>query len=233
MAGEKYVIALDQGTTSSRAVLVDCRGRMVDAVQRPFQQIFPRPGWVEHNPQEILFSQIGCLTELITRHGLTARDITAIGIDNQRETTIVWDPVTGAPVTNAIVWQCRRTAEMVELIQHYKVNNIVCTQPFGCLPNHICGKGVMRIIKEKNPQANIVAVDYDSSASKVNQQNRIKLMLANARLMNAQQQTGGSDDDLPQLQLEVRPQNQDREKTAEPVFVASCADQCQDSQYAF
>ena len=74
------------------------------------------------------------------------------------------------------------TAEMVELIQK-GVNNIVCTQPFGCLPNHICGKGVMRVIKEKNPQANIVAVDYDSSASKVNQQNRIKLMLANARLM--------------------------------------------------
>lgn len=80
------------------------------------------------------------------------------------------------------------TAEMVELIEHYKVNNIVCTQPFGCLPNHICGKGVMRVIKEKNPQANIVAVDYDSSASKVNQQNRIKLMLANARLMAAQEQ---------------------------------------------
>ena len=79
------------------------------------------------------------------------------------------------------------TAEMVELIQHYHVNNIVCTQPFGCLPNHICGKGVMRVIKEKNPQANIVAVDYDSSASKVNQQNRIKLMLANARLMASQQ----------------------------------------------
>ena len=79
------------------------------------------------------------------------------------------------------------TAEMVELIQHYHVNNIVCTQPFGCLPNHICGMGVMRVIKEKNPQANIVAVDYDSSASKVNQQNRIKLMLANARLMASQQ----------------------------------------------
>lgn len=74
------------------------------------------------------------------------------------------------------------TAEMVELIQHSKVNNIVCTQPFGCLPNHICGKGVMRTIKEKNPQANIVAVDYDSGASAVNQQNRIKLMLANARI---------------------------------------------------
>ena len=79
------------------------------------------------------------------------------------------------------------TAEMVELIQHSKVNNIVCTQPFGCLPNHICGKGVMRVIKERNPQANIVAVDYDSGASAVNQQNRIKLMLANARMEMKQQ----------------------------------------------
>ena len=72
------------------------------------------------------------------------------------------------------------TAEMVELIQHSHCNNIVCTQPFGCLPNHICGKGVMRTIKEKNPQANVVAVDYDSGSSAVNQQNRIKLMLASA-----------------------------------------------------
>ncbi len=86
------------------------------------------------------------------------------------------------------------TAEMVELVQHYKVNNIVCTQPFGCLPNHICGKGVMRVIKEKNPQANIVAVDYDSSASKVNQQNRIKLMLANARLLNQSTSAPASSD---------------------------------------
>lgn len=82
------------------------------------------------------------------------------------------------------------TAEMVELIQHSKVNNIICTQPFGCLPNHIAGKGVMRVIKEKNPQANIVAVDYDSGATAVNQQNRIKLMLANARMeLKAQQET--------------------------------------------
>ena len=114
MSTPRYVIALDQGTTSSRAALVDRAGRMVDVVQRPFQQIFPQPGWVEHNPQEILFSQIGCLTELVARHGLTAADVAAIGIDNQRETTIVWDPSTGAPVTNAIVWQCRRTADMVE-----------------------------------------------------------------------------------------------------------------------
>ena len=135
MAGEKYVIALDQGTTSSRAVLVDRRGRMIDAVQRPFQQIFPKPGWVEHNPQEILFSQIGCLTELITRHGLTARDITAIGIDNQRETTIVWDPVTGAPVTNAIVWQCRRTAKMVERICGAPEVSAMIREKTGLLPD--------------------------------------------------------------------------------------------------
>lgn len=110
----KYVIALDQGTTSSRAVLIDREGRMVDCVQRPFQQIFPQPGWVEHNPQEILFSQLGCLTELIARHGLSVSDIDSIGIDNQRETTIVWDPSTGQPVMNAIVWQCRRTAGLVD-----------------------------------------------------------------------------------------------------------------------
>ena len=113
MGEKRYVIALDQGTTSSRSVLVDRRGRMVDVVQRPFQQIFPQPGWVEHNPQDILFSQLGTLTELVARHGLTSDDVAAIGIDNQRETTIVWDPTTGVPVSNAIVWQCRRTADMV------------------------------------------------------------------------------------------------------------------------
>lgn len=109
-----YVIALDQGTTSSRAVLVDHDARMVDFVQRPFTQIYPKPGWVEHNPQEILFSQLGSLTELIARHNLSAEDIIALGIDNQRETTIVWDPSTGQPIANAIVWQCRRTADLVE-----------------------------------------------------------------------------------------------------------------------
>ena len=110
----QYVVALDQGTTSSRAVLVDHDGKMVDVVQREFTQIYPKPGWVEHNPQEILFSQLGSLTELLQRHGLRADDIACIGIDNQRETTVVWDPSTGEPVCNAIVWQCRRTADMVE-----------------------------------------------------------------------------------------------------------------------
>lgn len=110
----RYVVALDQGTTSSRAVLVDHDGQMVDVVQREFTQIYPRPGWVEHNPQEILFSQLGSLTELLQRYGLGAKDIACIGIDNQRETTIVWDPSTGEPVMNAIVWQCRRTAPMID-----------------------------------------------------------------------------------------------------------------------
>ena len=110
----KYVIALDQGTTSSRAILVDHDGKMVDVVQREFEQIYPKPGWVEHNPHDILFSQLGSLTELVARHGLTAADVVAIGIDNQRETTIVWDPTTGEPIANAIVWQCRRTADLVE-----------------------------------------------------------------------------------------------------------------------
>lgn len=112
-ASGRYVVALDQGTTSSRAILVDREGQMVDVAQREFTQIYPKPGWVEHNPQEIIFSQLGCLTELLQRNGLGSDDIACIGIDNQRETTVVWDPSTGEAVTNAIVWQCRRTADMV------------------------------------------------------------------------------------------------------------------------
>lgn len=110
----KYVIALDQGTTSSRAVLVDHRGRFVDVVQRNFGQLYPQPGWVEHNPQEILFSQLGPLTDLLTSHGLEGNDIDSIGITNQRETTVVWDRETGRPIANAIVWQCRRTTPIIE-----------------------------------------------------------------------------------------------------------------------
>ena len=102
------------GVTGVRSEITADVGAMVDCVQRPFQQIFPQPGWVEHNPQDILFSQIGSLTELVNRRGLAASQIDAIGIDNQRETTIVWDPTTGQPVYNAIVWQCRRTAAIVD-----------------------------------------------------------------------------------------------------------------------
>ena len=109
-----YVIALDQGTTSSRAMLVDAAGRVVDAVQNPFPQRYPQPGWVEHDPLDILSSQLGALAELTVSHGLGPADIDAIGITNQRETTVVWNRETGRPVGNAIVWQCRRTAPIVE-----------------------------------------------------------------------------------------------------------------------
>ena len=109
-----YVIALDQGTTSSRAMLVDADGRVVDAVQNPFPQRYPQPGWVEHDPLDILSSQLGALAELTVSHGLGPADIDAIGITNQRETTVVWNRETGRPVGNAIVWQCRRTAPIVE-----------------------------------------------------------------------------------------------------------------------
>ena len=110
----RYVIALDQGTTSSRALLVDHDGNIVASAQRPFPQIYPHPGWVEHNPHDILSSQMGALTELFMAQNLTPSDINAIGITNQRETTVVWDRETGEPICNAIVWQCRRTADMVE-----------------------------------------------------------------------------------------------------------------------
>lgn len=109
-----YVIALDQGTTSSRAMLVDTEGHAVDAVQNAFPQIYPQPGWVEHDPRDILSSQLSALTELMVSHGLEPSDIDSIGITNQRETTVLWNRETGQPVANAIVWQCRRTAPLVE-----------------------------------------------------------------------------------------------------------------------
>lgn len=113
---KRYVIALDQGTTTSRALLVDREGRVVDVAQRAFAQRYPHPGWVEHDPREIAATQLATLTELMVAHNLGASDIEAIGIANQRETTIVWDRKTGEPIANAIVWQCRRTAPLVEQV---------------------------------------------------------------------------------------------------------------------
>src|SRR6267143_361146 len=106
----KYILALDQGTTSSRAILFDAAGSIRAAAQKEFRQIFPEPGWVEHDPEEIWSTQIGVAAEAMTRAGLESRDIAALGITNQRETTVVWDRKTGEPVGNAIVWQDRRTA---------------------------------------------------------------------------------------------------------------------------
>ena len=110
----KYVMALDQGTTSSRCILFNEAGEICSVAQKEFTQIYPQPGWVEHNPMEIWSSQLSVAIEAMASRGVSAKDIAAIGITNQRETTIVWDKVTGEPVYNAIVWQCRRTSYMVD-----------------------------------------------------------------------------------------------------------------------
>lgn len=106
----QYILSFDQGTTSSRAILFDKAGQIMAVAQKEFTQIFPQPGWVEHDPAEIWSTQISVATEVVAKAGLRAQDIAAIGITNQRETTIVWDRETGQPVYNAIVWQDRRTA---------------------------------------------------------------------------------------------------------------------------
>ncbi len=110
----KYIVALDQGTTSSRAILFDESQNIVGVAQKEFTQIYPNEGWVEHDPMEIWASQSGVLSEVIARAGISQHDIIALGITNQRETTIVWDKNTGKPVYNAIVWQCRRTAKICD-----------------------------------------------------------------------------------------------------------------------
>ncbi|MBQ2740103.1 MAG: glycerol kinase GlpK, partial [Clostridia bacterium] len=112
----KYVLTLDQGTTSSRAAIVDEKQNIVGILNREFPQIYPEEGWVEHDPMDIWSSQYGVMMELIAKSGVVPKDIVAVGITNQRETTVVWDKKTGKPVYNAIVWQCRRTAKAVEEI---------------------------------------------------------------------------------------------------------------------
>ena len=113
----KYILAFDQGTTSSRCILFDRNGMIVSSAQKEFMQYYPNPGWVEHNPMEIWSSELSVATEAMAVIGAKAEDIEAIGITNQRETTIVWDRNTGEPVYNAIVWQCRRTADMIDRIR--------------------------------------------------------------------------------------------------------------------
>ena len=113
-----FILALDQGTTSSRAIIFDHYGLPVAAAQKEFTQIYPRPGWVEHNPEEIWSSQAGVASEVLAKAGLKSTDIAGIGITNQRETTVVWNRITGKPVHNAIVWQDRRTAEFCDRLKN-------------------------------------------------------------------------------------------------------------------
>src|ERR1700676_5466784 len=112
-----YILALDQGTTSSRAILFDQAGAIAAVAQKEFTQFYPQPGWVEHDPMEILTSQMGCAVEALARVGARPRDLAAIGITNQRETVIVWERATGRPIYPAIVWQDRRTAAFCSEIE--------------------------------------------------------------------------------------------------------------------
>ena len=121
----KYVVALDQGTTSSRAVLFDETGAQVASHGIEFPQLYPEPGWVEHNPEDILSTQIDALREAVREAGIDPKDIVAVGITNQRETTLLWDRATGRPLYNAIVWQCRRTAPQVERLKQDGLGSVI------------------------------------------------------------------------------------------------------------
>jgi len=113
----RFILALDQGTTSSRAIVFDGAGTPVATAQKEYRQIYPQPGWVEHDPNDIWSSQIGVAAEAIAKAGIKAADIAALGITNQRETTLIWDRATGQPIYNAIVWQCRRTADICQALK--------------------------------------------------------------------------------------------------------------------
>lgn len=121
----KYILALDQGTTSSRAIVFDHNGNIISVAQKEFTQLFPQPGWVEHDPEEIWSTQLGVAAEAITHAGLTTENIHAIGITNQRETTIVWDRNTGKPIYNAIVWQDRRTADFCDELRKKNLHILI------------------------------------------------------------------------------------------------------------
>jgi len=130
----KYILAIDQGTTSCRAIVFDRGGAAIGMAQKEFTQIYPVRGWVEHDPLDIKTCQYGVITEALVRAGVSARDIQAIGITNQRETTIVWDRFTGKPVYNAIVWQCRRTAEYCEELKRKGYSEMIYSRT-GLIPD--------------------------------------------------------------------------------------------------
>ena len=121
----KYIMALDQGTTSSRCIIYDKKGNMISVAQKEFTQIYPKDGWVEHDAMEIWSTQMGVAQEALLKNNFTYEDIAAIGITNQRETTVVWDKNTGIPIYNAIVWQCRRTAEYCDQLKEQGYSEII------------------------------------------------------------------------------------------------------------
>ncbi|MBQ1331315.1 MAG: glycerol kinase, partial [Lachnospiraceae bacterium] len=121
----RYIMALDAGTTSNRCILFDEKGTICATAQKEFTQIFPQPGWVEHDPEELWSTMLGVAVEAMQKAGAGAEDIAGIGITNQRETAVVWDRETGAPVYNAIVWQCRRTSEWCDDLKERGLTELI------------------------------------------------------------------------------------------------------------
>src|SRR3546814_958027 len=122
---EKYILSLDQGTTSSRAIIVDHKGCIRAVAQKDFRQLFPQPGWVEHDPLEIWSTQAGVAAEAITQAGISSEQLACMGITNQRETTIVWERDTGKPIYNAIVWQDRRTSAFCDELKKQGLEQVI------------------------------------------------------------------------------------------------------------
>ena len=147
-----YIMALDQGTTSSRCILFDKKGAMKSVAQKEFTQIYPKPGWVEHDPMEIWSSQLSVATEAMAKIGAEAKDIEAIGITNQRETTVVWDKETGIPVYNAIVWQCRRTADIIDDLERKGLSDSI-REKTGLIPDAYFSGTKIKWILDHVPKA--------------------------------------------------------------------------------
>lgn len=143
---KQYIMAIDQGTTSSRCVLYNKKGAMVSMAQKEFTQIYPKPGWVEHNAEEIWETQLLVCREALAKIGAFWDDIAAIGITNQRETTIVWDKETGKPIYNAIVWQCRRTADFCDAIGSEEVRDMICRKTGLILDPYFSGTKIRWIL---------------------------------------------------------------------------------------
>ena len=148
----KYIMALDQGTTSSRCILFNKKGEILSMAQKEFGQLYPRPGWVEHNPMEIWSSQLSVAMEAMAKVGAAPGDIAGIGITNQRETTLVWDKATGEPVYNAIVWQCRRTAERVDVLKAAGYGNMI-REKTGLVPDAYFSATKIEWILDNVPEA--------------------------------------------------------------------------------
>ena len=144
----KYVLALDQGTTSSRAILFDEAGGPVAVGQREFRQIFPQAGWVEHDPREIFETQRDVARDALRKSGISTKDLLALGITNQRETTILWERATGRPIHRAIVWQCRRTAPLCDRLRADGVERLVRAKTGLVLDAYFSGTKIRWLLDE-------------------------------------------------------------------------------------